>query len=50
MSIGNCGGRQPMPAENYRAAPGPGMAKTIVNLNTIWITLAGLAFFKGAPT
>jgi hypothetical protein len=25
------------------------MAKTIVNLNTIWITLAGLAFFKGAP-
>ena len=23
------------------------MAKTIVNLNTVWITLAGLVMFKG---
>ena len=28
-------------------SPNPGMAKTIVNLNTVWITLAGLVVFKG---
>ncbi len=28
-------------------SPNPGMAKTIVNLNTVWITLAGLVIFKG---
>ena len=28
-------------------SPNPGMAKTIVNLNTVWITLAGLVMFNG---
>ena len=28
-------------------SPNPGMAKTIVNLNTVWITLVGMVLFKG---
>ena len=30
------------------SSPNPGTAKVIVNLNTAWIALAGLAFFKNS--